>query len=138
MLCVGNETKNILVSGNFNLTNVEEIMNMLIDAGQHPKDNKDTITVLENIGYHLDEENDKIYHKYRSENKEKKEISELIANDLDIVDVLRQAAKRWDGGYVIQGIMGHGEAFVMRDPNGIRPAYYHHDDEEYYIILYLF
>lgn len=122
------KTKNILVSGNFNLTNVEEIMDMLIDAGQHPKDNKDTITVLENIGYHLDDENDRIYHKYRNE-KEKKEISKLIADEMQILDVLKHAAKKWDGGYVIQGILGHGESFVMRDPNGIRPAYYYIDDE---------
>lgn len=122
-------TKNILVSGNFNMTNVREILAMLVDAGQHPKSDKDTITVLENIGYHIDEANDAIYNKYRQQGLSKIETSEKIADELDLAQVLRKTAKHWDGGYVIQGILGHGDAFIMRDPHGIRPAFYYADDE---------
>jgi amidophosphoribosyltransferase len=122
-------TKNMLVSGNFNMTNVEEILAMLTDAGQHPKDRKDTITVLENIGYHVDEANDAIYHKYREQGFAKSEISQKIADEIDLTQILSKTAKHWDGGYVIQGILGHGDAFIMRDPHGIRPAFYYADDE---------
>lgn len=124
------KTKNILVSGNFNMTNVDEIIHMLVEeAGQHPKNRRDTITVLENIGYFIDEENDRLYHEYTNKGMSRREISEKIAESIDIAGALRNAAKHWDGGYVIQGIIGHGDTFVMRDPRGIRPGFYYHDDE---------
>ena len=123
------KTKNLLVSGNFNLTNVDELLDDLIEFGQHPKENADTITVLEKIGYYLDEENQRLYSKYKKEGLSKKAISERISEELDILSILKEASKRWDGGYAMQGIIGHGDAFVMRDPNGIRPAFYYKNDE---------
>ena len=123
------KTKNLLLSGNFNLTNVDEIIEMLIENGQHPKDRTDTVTVLENIGYYLDEQNDALYHQFKEQGLSKRKISEQIAEQLDIAELLSSATKRWDGGYTIQGAIGHGDAFVMRDKNGIRPAFYYVDDE---------
>jgi len=123
------ETKNLLMAGNFNLTNVSELFNDLISFGQHPTNLSDTVTVLENFGYYLDMENESLYEKYKSEGYSKSEISGLIAKNIDIAKILRSASKRWDGGYVIGGIMGHGDSFVLRDPSGIRPVFYYTDDE---------
>lgn len=123
------KTRNLLMAGNFNMTNVDELFNALINFGQHPTDFSDTITVLENFGHYLDEENQNLYDKYKAEGYSKKEISSYIAKNLNIKNILASSSKRWDGGYVIAGIIGHGDAFVLRDPSGIRPAYYYYDDE---------
>lgn len=122
-------TRNLVVAGNFNLTNVDELFDLLVSIGQHPKEKSDTVTVLEKIGHFLDEENEELYQKYRSEGYSKPEISELIAKHLDIQKVLQNAAEDWDGGYAMAGLFGHGDAFVLRDPSGIRPAYYYADEE---------
>ncbi|MCK9617240.1 MAG: class II glutamine amidotransferase [Lentimicrobiaceae bacterium] len=122
-------TRNLVLAGNFNLTNVDELFNKLIELGQHPVETTDTLTMLEKIGHFLDVENEKLYQKYKSEGFEKKAISALIAENIDLVHVLRESAERWDGGYVMAGLLGHGDTFVMRDPSGIRPAYFYQDDE---------
>ncbi len=123
------KTRNIALAGNFNLTNVDEIFNHLIELGQHPKDYSDTVTVLENVGHFLDGEVQRKFMLFKTQGFENKEISGLIAEHLDLTSVLKESSKRWDGGYVIAGLIGHGDAFVIRDPNGIRPAYYYYDDE---------
>jgi len=122
-------TKNLMIAGNFNLTNVDDLFEKLLELGQHPKEKTDTITILEKIGHFLDKENEKLFRKYKHEGKNNEEISELIAENLNIKDVLFNASKRFDGGYAIAGLLGHGDAFVLRDPNGIRPAFYYKDDE---------
>lgn len=122
-------TKNLVIAGNFNLTNVDELFNKLIDLGQYPVETSDTITILEKIGHFLDEENEALYTKFKGRGFKKREISHEIAKHLDIQKILRNSAKSWDGGYVIAGLLGHGDSFVMRDPSGIRPAFYYKDDE---------
>ncbi|MBK9318253.1 MAG: amidophosphoribosyltransferase [Bacteroidetes bacterium] len=122
-------TRNLVVAGNFNLTNVEELFTNLVDIGQHPREKADTVTVMENIGHWLDEENDLLYYQYKQEGYTKKEISPIIAEKLDVANILRRSSKYWDGGYVMAGLIGHGDAFVLRDPSGIRPAWYYADDE---------
>jgi len=122
-------TRNLVVAGNFNLTNVDELLSQLLDLGQHPKEKSDTVTVLEKIGHFLDEENELLFKRYKQEGFGNIEISSMIAEQLDIQRILTRAAKSWDGGYVIAGLLGHGDAFVMRDPNGIRPAWYFVNDE---------
>ena len=122
------KTRNLVIAGNFNMTNVDELFNQLVGLGQHPKQKADTVTILEKIGHFLDEENDKIYYKHRHKYS-KKEITSIIEKEIDIKDILINSAKYWDGGYVISGLFGHGDAFALRDPNGIRPAYYYKDDE---------
>jgi len=122
-------TKNLMIAGNFNLTNVNELFDKLLELGQHPKEKTDTITILEKIGHFLDKENERMFRKYKHEGNNNEQISELIAENLNLKDVLFHAAKRFDGGYTIAGILGHGDAFVLRDPNGIRPAFYYQDDE---------
>ena len=121
-------TRSLVLAGNFNMTNVDELFSQLVEIGQHPKEKADTVTILEKIGHFLDEENDRIYYNKRDEYS-KKEISKVIAEELDIQHVLTNSAKHWDGGYVMCGMFGHGDAFVLRDPAGIRPAYYYADDE---------
>jgi len=122
-------SRNLLLAGNFNLTNIDTLFNMLINIGQHPVKYSDTVTILEKIGYELDEENDLLYRKYKHEGYSNREIAELIAEKLDIHAMLKNACKYWDGGYVMCGLIGHGDAFVIRDPAGIRPAFYYKDDE---------
>ena len=122
-------TKNLVLAGNFNLTNVDELFEKLIDLGQYPVETSDTITILEKMGHFLDEENEELYQKFKLQGFPKREITTQIAKHLNVQKILRRAAKTWDGGYVIAGMFGHGDAFVMRDPSGIRPAYYYHDDE---------
>ena len=122
-------SRSLILAGNFNLTNVEELFDILVDVGQHPEAKTDTITILEKIGHFLDEENQDLVRKYKLEGVSKKEISKLIAKDIDIQKILTGACKKWDGGYVIAGLLGHGDAFVMRDPAGIRPVHYYVDDE---------
>ncbi|MBN2519835.1 MAG: amidophosphoribosyltransferase [Bacteroidales bacterium] len=123
------KSRNLVLAGNFNLTNVDELFQILIDLGQHPKDYSDTVTILENVGHFLDTENQKLFNEYKKEGKPNIEISHLIASNLNLQSVLKESSKKWDGGYVIAGLIGHGDAFVTRDPWGIRPAYYYFDDE---------
>ncbi|EHQ29930.1 class II glutamine amidotransferase [Mucilaginibacter paludis] len=123
-------TRNLVIAGNFNMTNVDELLQQLYDLGQHPKEQADTVTVLEKIGHFLDTENQGLFDQYKREGLDDNvEISKLIANDLDVAKILKKSAKSWDGGYTISGIFGHGDAFVMRDPVGIRPAFYYYNDE---------
>ena len=122
-------TRNLVVAGNFNMTNVDELFDVLIDIGQHPKQKSDTVTVLEKIGHYLDVENQKRFDSLKSEGLDNRSISEKIADTLDLGGVLRSAASDFDGGYAMCGLLGHGDAFVLRDPNGIRPAYWYEDDE---------
>jgi len=122
------KTRNLVLAGNFNMTNVDELFQQLVELGQHPKQMNDTVTILEKIGHFLDEANDAIYYKYKDK-LSKMEITAKIESELDVQDILTQSAKYWDGGYVMCGLMGHGDAFALRDPNAIRPAYYYKDDE---------
>ncbi|HQS52115.1 MAG TPA: amidophosphoribosyltransferase [Daejeonella sp.] len=122
-------TRNLVVSGNFNMTNVDELLEQLFELGQHPKERTDTVAVLEKIGHFLDTENQELFDKYKNEGFSNEQISHQIAEHIDVASILRRSAKTWDGGYTISGILGHGDAFVMRDPVGIRPAFYYHDDE---------
>jgi amidophosphoribosyltransferase len=123
------KSKNLVMAGNFNLTNVSDIFSHLVDLGQNPVDFSDTVTILENIGYRLDEENERLFREFKEEGFSKKEVSPLIEKNLDVASILRKASRNWDGGYTMAGMLGHGDAFVMRDPAGIRPAYYYIDDE---------
>jgi amidophosphoribosyltransferase len=122
-------TKNLVLAGNFNLTNVDELFESLVALGQHPKEMSDTVTVLERIGHFLDEENERIYAEYKQLGYDKSQISQHIREKMDIAKVLERAAKKWDGGYVMAGLIGHGAAFILRDPSGIRPAFYFENDE---------
>jgi amidophosphoribosyltransferase len=121
--------RNLIVAGNFNMTNVNELFDNLISLGQHPKEKADTITVMEKIGHFLDDAVAKIYKKLKKEGFNKYQASPLIAERLNISKILRKAAKNWDGGYAMAGMLGHGDAFVLRDPAGIRPAFFYEDDE---------
>ncbi|HIN38926.1 MAG TPA: amidophosphoribosyltransferase [Flavobacteriales bacterium] len=122
-------TRNLVLAGNFNLTNVDELFDQLLEIGQHPKEKSDTITIIEKIGHFLDEENDRLFKAYKKQNIPSNEIASHIAENIDIQRILTDSCKKWDGGYVIAGMIGHGDAFILRDPSGIRPAYYYHDDE---------
>lgn len=122
-------TRNLVLAGNFNLTNVDELFEKLIEYGQYPVETSDTITILEKIGHFLDEENENLYRNFKESGKEKKLISPLIAKHLDVQKILTKSSVHWDGGYVITGLLGHGDAFVLRDPSGIRPAFYYKDNE---------
>ena len=122
-------TRNLVVAGNFNLTNVDELFEQLIELGQHPKEKADTVTVMEKIGHFLDREVDRLFGVYKSQGHSNKQITDLIASNLNIKKILSDAGKKWDGGYTMAGMFGHGDAFVLRDPNGIRPAYWYADEE---------
>jgi amidophosphoribosyltransferase len=122
-------TRNLVLAGNFNMTNVDELFEQLVELGQHPKEKADTVTVLEKIGHFLDEENDRLYYDYKEKGYSKVDATPLIAENIDVQRILFESAKKWDGGYAIAGMMGHGDAFVMRDPAGIRPAHWYQDDE---------
>lgn len=121
-------SRNLVMAGNFNMTNVDELFDLLLKLGQHPKEKTDTVTVMEKIGHFIDEENQRIFDKYNNK-KENREITELIENEMDIQRVLKRSFKDFDGGYAMVGLLGHGASFVVRDPNGIRPAYKYIDDE---------
>ena len=121
--------RNLILAGNFNMTNSNELFNSLIELGQHPKEYTDTVIIMEKIGHFLDDAVRKMYKDFKKKGLSKQECSSLISEKLDIFKVLKKASKRWDGGYVIGGLLGHGDSFVMRDPNGIRPAFYYKDDE---------
>ncbi|MEL7585451.1 MAG: amidophosphoribosyltransferase [Prolixibacteraceae bacterium] len=123
------KSRTLVLAGNFNLTNTDELFQKLIELGQHPKNYTDTVTVLEKVGHFLDEENQLRFRQYKNEGYTNQEISPLIEENLDIQNVLEHASKDWDGGYTIAGLVGHGDAFVTRDPWGIRPAHYYVDDE---------
>ncbi|MFN9582743.1 MAG: amidophosphoribosyltransferase, partial [Bacteroidota bacterium] len=122
-------TRNLMLAGNFNMTNVDELFNILIDLGQHPSEKADTITMLEKIGHFLDEENQRKFIHYKNEGHDNKTISALIADNLDVETMLKRALREVDGGYVLAGLIGHGDSFIVRDPNGIRPCYYYANDE---------
>lgn len=123
------KTKNLVVAGNFNLTNVDELFEQLVDLGQHPKEKTDTVTVMERIGHFLDVENERLFQEFKKQGHDNQTISTLIGEHLDLQKILIDASRKWDGGYAMAGLIGHGDAFVLRDPNGIRPAYYYYDDE---------
>ncbi len=121
--------RNLLLAGNFNMTNVDELFQELVDLGQYPKEKSDTVTVLEKIGHFLDDEVQRLHTWYKPDGHSNQKINQLIFDNLDIQRLLRRATKKFDGGYVLGGLVGHGDAFLMRDPNGIRPAYWYMDDE---------
>jgi amidophosphoribosyltransferase len=121
-------SRNLVMAGNFNMTNVDELFDVLVDLGQHPKDKVDTVTVMEKIGHFLDLEVQSLFEKYKDDYSNK-EVSEIIENELDLGRVLRRACKDFDGGYTMAGLTGSGSSFVVRDPSGIRPAYYYADEE---------
>ncbi|MFA5327083.1 MAG: amidophosphoribosyltransferase [Prolixibacteraceae bacterium] len=123
------KSRTLVLAGNFNLTNTDELFRKLIALGQHPKAYTDTVTILEKVGHFLDEENQLHFRQYKNEGYSNREISPLIEKNLDVQKVLENSSKDWDGGYAIAGMFGHGDAFVMRDPWGIRPAFYYYDDE---------
>ncbi|MES2627709.1 MAG: amidophosphoribosyltransferase [Bacteroidota bacterium] len=122
-------TRTLVTAGNFNLTNVGELFGKLVELGQHPKEIADTVTVLEKIGHFQDMEVEKLFRKFKDEGFENAEISGMIGRELDVQRILQRSANDWDGGYAMVGMMGHGDAFVLRDPSGIRPAFYYQDDE---------
>lgn len=121
--------RNLIVAGNFNMTNVNQLFNSLVELGQHPKEKADTVTVMEKIGHFLDSEVEKLYNKLKKQGFSKVEASPVIAKKLNVAKILKKSAKTWDGGYAMAGLLGHGDSFVLRDPAGIRPAYYYKDDE---------
>jgi len=122
-------SRNLVIAGNFNLTNVDEIFRNLVRLGQNPVDFSDTVTILENIGHRLDEENERVFRIFKEQGYSKQEITPFIEKNIDVVTILKKASRDWDGGYVMAGMVGHGDSFVIRDPAGIRPAYYYVDDE---------
>lgn len=126
-------TRNLVVAGNFNMTNVDELFGLLVNIGQHPKEKSDTVTILEKIGHYLDEENQRLFDQYKALGYSYEEISNLIAKNIDIQRILQNSAVDWDGGYAMAGLIGHGDAFVLRDPAGIRPAFWFENDE--YVVV---
>ncbi|SFO51044.1 amidophosphoribosyltransferase [Algoriphagus ornithinivorans] len=121
-------SRNLVMAGNFNMTNVEELFGKLVQLGQHPKEKTDTVTVMEKIGHFLDEENQRIFDKYKHQYSNE-QITHVIENELDVARILRRSCRDFDGGYAMAGLIGNGSSFVVRDPSGIRPAYYYADDE---------
>lgn len=121
--------RNLIIAGNFNMTNTNELFNNLIKLGMHPKEKADTVTVMERIGHFLDDAVSKLYKKAKARGLSKQEASPFIAENLNVAKILRKSASNWDGGYAMAGLLGHGDAFVLRDPAGIRPTYYYQDDE---------
>ena len=121
--------RNLILAGNFNMTNVKELFENLVELGQHPKEMADTVTVMEKIGHFLDDAVTDLYQDCKNEGLNKREASPVIAERLNVAKILRRAAKNLDGGYAMAGLLGHGDAFVFRDPAGIRPAYFYQDDE---------
>lgn len=127
------KTRNLVVAGNFNLTNVDELFDLLVSLGQHPKEKSDTVTILEKIGHFLDVENEVLFNQFKKQGYSNTQISGLIASNLDIQKILQRASTDWDGGYAMAGLLGHGDAFVLRDPSGIRPVFYYDDDEVFVV-----
>ena len=122
-------SRNLMLAGNFNLTNNDELFNVLVELGQHPSERADTVTMLEKFGHFIDEENQRLFTRYKLEGHDNQKISSMIAIDLNIENILKRSLRDADGGYVMAGLLGHGDAFVVRDPNGIRPCFYYHNDE---------
>lgn len=122
-------TRNLVLAGNFNLTNVDELFDELVKLGQFPKERSDTVTVMEKIGHFLDAEVENLFKWYKKDGYDNEHITGLINENIDIQKVLQRACKKFDGGYVMGGMIGHGDAFIFRDPNGIRPCFYYADDE---------
>ncbi|MBK9792301.1 MAG: amidophosphoribosyltransferase [Sphingobacteriales bacterium] len=123
------KTRTLIVAGNFNMTNVDELFDKLVDLGQFPREMSDTMTVLEKIGHFLDVENQKLFKKFKPSGLSNYEITPLIEHSINVTEILKNSAEDFDGGYAMAGMIGHGDAFVMRDPSGIRPAYFYKDDE---------
>ena len=123
------KSKTLSLAGNFNLTNVDEVFDRLLSLGQHPRGYSDTVSILENVGHFLDEENEKVFQDYKNKGYTKRECTPFIQQNIDLSKILKESGKKWDGGYVIGGLIGHGDAFVVRDPWGIRPAFYFKNDE---------
>ena len=121
--------QNLIVAGNFNMTNSKKLLEELVELGQHPKEFTDTVTVLEKIGHFLEEEVSQLYIEAKEKGFNKKDASPFIEENLDLQNVLKRSSKNWDGGYAMAGLVGHGDAFVLRDPNGIRPTYFYEDEE---------
>lgn len=121
--------RNLIIAGNFNMTNVKELFDSLVELGQHPKELADTVTVMEKIGHFLDEDVIELYQECKNNGLSKREASPVIAEKLDLAKILKRASRGWDGGYAMAGLLGHGDSFVFRDPAGIRPAYFYEDDE---------
>merc|ERR1719316_1156010 len=122
-------TRNLILAGNFNITNNEELFSSLVSIGQHPREVSDTVMLLEKVGHFVDKENNDLYVKHSAAGHGPRTCFSLIAETMDVARILRRASVDWDGGYCIAGMLGHGDAFCMRDPAGIRPAYYYIDDE---------
>lgn len=122
-------TRNLVLAGNFNLTNVDELFDELVKLGQYPKERSDTVTVLEKIGHFLESEVERLFKWYKTDGYDNEKITDLIIEHMDIQRILRNSCKKFDGGYVMAGMVGHGDAFIFRDPNGIRPCFYYADDE---------
>ena len=122
-------TRNLIVAGNFNLTNNDELFANLVKLGQHPKEKSDTVTVMEKIGHFVDVENQELYSKFKPKGYSNRDVYNLIAEKIDLEKILKKSSEVWDGGYAMAGLLGHGDAFVLRDPNGIRPAFWYEDDE---------
>ncbi|MDG2426328.1 MAG: amidophosphoribosyltransferase [Flavobacteriales bacterium] len=122
-------TRNLVLAGNFNLTNVDELFDVLIDLGQHPKEKADTVTILEKVGHFLDTQVEQDFQRFKAEGHDRAAITRMIGDELDLGQVLARASELWDGGYVIGGMVGHGDSFIMRDAAGIRPAFWYEDDE---------
>ena len=123
------KTRSLLLAGNFNLTNNDELFENLLKLGQHPKAMSDTVTVMEKIGHFLDEENTRLYNQYKTDELSNRDVYNLIGQNMDIQKILTKSSEVWDGGYAMAGLIGHGDAFILRDPNGIRPAFWYEDDE---------
>ncbi len=121
--------RNLVVAGNFNLTNVDELFQELVALGQYPKEKSDTVTVMEKIGHFLDDEVQRLHSWFKPEGYDSETLNLLICEHMDVQRLLQRAARKFDGGYVMAGMIGHGDAFVLRDPSGIRPAFYYHNDE---------
>lgn len=122
-------TRNLIVAGNFNLTNNDELFATLVKLGQHPKEMSDTVTVMEKIGHFVDVENQELYSQFKPKGYSNRDVYNLIAEKIDLPKILKKSSEVWDGGYAMAGLLGHGDAFVLRDPNGIRPAFWYEDDE---------
>ncbi|MBI1222181.1 MAG: amidophosphoribosyltransferase [Bacteroidetes bacterium] len=123
------QNRNLVLAGNFNLTNVDELFRQLLEIGQHPKEKSDSVLMMEKIGHFLDDENQQLFDEYNNLGYSNAEISQLIASNLDLVRILKKSFKNIDGGYAMVGMIGQGDAFILRDPAGIRPAFYYEDDE---------
>lgn len=123
------KTRSVILAGNFNFTNIDMMLEKLVELGQHPVKTADTAVILEKVGHFVDKEVETLFRKYKDQGMDNKSITNKIAEEIDIAKILQQSSKSWDGGYVIGGILGHGDAFVFRDPNGIRPCFYYYNDE---------